>query len=190
MQELISELDKLNFITKNGFDIKLEDVLGIKSGLSGFTPTYFYNNYKSCINYIKDNSSKFYERMDVTTIDFNNIDLQDEQFGELLSELFAGELKNIIALFEDDPELFDSRFLSQLAKTITIFLDYKVVVTEDLIKKEIDSFKFTKFLPRPNDKKISYKMILPETNETVTEDIKKLFSSKVPPTDKLNYYKR
>jgi hypothetical protein len=115
--------------------------------------------------------------MDVTTIDFNNIDLQDEQFGELLSELFAGELKNIMALFDDDPELFDSRFLNQLEEAIDIFLDYKVVVTEDLITKETAAFKFTKFLPRPNNKKISYKMILPETNETVTDDIKKLFSS-------------
>ena len=190
MQELINELDKLNFITKNGFDIKLEDVLGIKSGLSGFTPTNFYTNYKSCITYIKENSSKFYERLDTTTIDFNEINLQDDNFGELLSELFSGELKNIMALFDDDPEMFDSRFLNQLEEAIDIFLDYKVVVTEDLITKETASFKFTKFLPRTNGKKISYKMILPETNETVTIDIKELFSSKVEVKDKLNYYKR
>jgi hypothetical protein len=190
MQELINELDKLNFITKNGFDIKLEDVLGIKSGLSGFTPTNFYTNYKSCVTYIKENSSKFYERLDTTTIDFNEINLQDDNFGELLSELFSGELKNIMALFDDDPEMFDSRFLNQLEEAIDIFLDYKVVVTEDLITKETASFKFTKFLPRTNGKKISYKMILPETNETVTIDIKELFSSKVEVKDKLNYYKR
>jgi len=191
MQEFISELDKLNFLTKNGFDIKLEDELGIKSGLSGFTPTYFYNNYKSCVAYIKDNSSKFYERMDVTTIDFNNIELQyDEKFKKLLSQLFAGELKNIMATFEDDPELFDSRFLNQVEEAIGYFLDDKVEVNEDIISKETALFKFTKFLPRTNSKKISYKMILPETNETVTDDIKKLFSSKVPVTDKLNYYKR
>ena len=145
----------------------------------------FINENLNEFEFIVDiNDSEYYE------IDFNNIDLQDEQFGELLSELFAGELKNIMATFEDDPELFDSRFLNQLEEAIDIFLDYKVVVTEDLITKETASFKFTKFLPRPNSKKISYKMILPETNETVTDDIKKLFSSKVPPTDKLNYYKR
>jgi hypothetical protein len=33
-------------------------------------------------------------------------------------------------------------------------------------------------------------MILPEENETVTIDIKELFSSKVEVKDKLNYYKR
>jgi hypothetical protein len=106
------------------------------------------------------------------------------------SQLFAGELKTIMALFNDDPELFDSRFLDKVEESIGYFLDNKVEVNEDIISKETKSFKFTKFLPRKNDKKISYKMILPETNETVTDDIKKLFSSKVPPTDKLNYYKR
>ena len=95
-----------------------------------------------------------------------------------------------MATFEDDPELFDSRFLNQVEEAIGYFLDDKVEVNEDIISKETALFKFTKFLPRPNSKKISYKMILPETNETVTDDIKKLFSSKVPPTDKLNYYKR
>lgn len=191
MQEFINELDKLNFITKNGFDIKLEDELGIKSGLSGFTPTNFYTNYKSCVTYIKENSSKFYERMDITTIDFNNIDFQyDEKFKKILSQLFAGELNNIMALFDDDPELFDTRFLNQVEEAIGYFLDDKIEVTEDLISKETALFKFTKFLPRPNSKKISYKMILPETNETVTIDIKELFSSKVEVKDKLNYYKR
>lgn len=190
--QLIIALDKVNFLVKYGYDAQLDSKSdkAIKATLSGYTSNLIYDEYKTCIEHIKDNTSKFYEELD-NTIDYNNPVITSEILGSILSVLLSstgaynkGTLMNV---FDADKTIFDENTVEKLKKKITSFIEEP---------KEV-KFKFKKMKERKNSNPISFNVIpavLPATNEitdsAVKEQVTHLNSTKVPIiSGKLNYFR-
>jgi hypothetical protein len=177
---LISTLDKLNFVVKYGKDFKMNGVKGYEATLSGFTANLLYNEYDDCINYISTNHSKFYDDLD-NSINFINPVITSNDLSDLLSVLLQDKKTEIIKLFESDMTIFDERTRNNLSKRLDKFI---------VIPKE-KNFKFKKFKKRKNNKEIKFSINTETevTSGTIIEDAKKINSSKVSVTEKLNFYK-
>ena len=171
--ELISSLDKLNYVTKNGFDVKLDKGIPIKATLTGFTDTTFYDEYSTAVDYIKQNSSKLTPDLD-TTIDFNTPTVDIDTLRNFIGSTIKSVKSNFMELFDIEEDY---------TKIVSDQFD-KLLVTNTAV-----DFKFTKFTDRKNQNKISYGIVI-EDIIPITDDITKLYSNKVEVTDKLNYYKK
>lgn len=180
---LIKSLDNVNFLVKYGYDVKIEGDKTYKATLSGYTYNMIYDEYSSCIEYIKDNNSKLYENID-NTIDFNQPTITSEILGSLLS-VFLSETKNktdLLNVFNVDKTIFDDNTVEKLNKKLTSFVEEP---------KEV-KFKFKKMKQRKTDKPISFSVSSTEeiTDPSIIEQVKNLFSTKVPTiSGKLNYYR-
>ena len=178
---LISSIDKLNFVVKYGKDFKTEDKKGTEVTLSGFTANLLYSEYDDCIDYIKTNSTKFYEDLD-DSINFINPTITDNDLSDILSVWLQDKKTEIIKLFESDTTIFDERTRNNLSKRLDKFIN---------VPKE-KKFNFKKFKERKNKKEIKFS--ISGSNEVTSGDIltdsNKLNSKKVSVTDKLNYYKQ
>ena len=185
--KIISTLDKLNFITNSGYDVKIESGKSTKavlSSLSGNT-TSFYNEYQSCITYMEENVSKFYEKID-TSINFFSLELTDQNVKDIISNLLHDSKSTLVGRIKFEVEEMGQKITDPMMNLI----EERLV---DFLRKPKDvNFKFKKLPKRKNDNKISYTIGLQEITPT-TDDIKNLFltNSKVSKiTDKLNYYKK
>jgi hypothetical protein len=175
---LISNLDKVNFITKYGYDVKIEKGQVIKATLEGLTNTSdFYNQYKDCVTYVKDNTSKMYGNFD-DSINFNNPSLTLENLTSILKVLLVDEVSNMMATITPYEETYTTDDFDKIKSRITKF-----------VKEPKESkFKFSKFNKRKDSNKVNYSVSL-EDITTMTDEITKLYSDKVTVTDTLNYYK-
>jgi hypothetical protein len=186
--ELIIALDKVNFLVKYGYDAKLDskdNSKAFKAVLSGYTSNLIYDEYKTCIEYITDNSSKLYEKMD-NTVDFSNPTITSEILGSILSVLLSmsgpynkDTLKKV---FEVDKTIFDENIIEKIDKKLSNFIEEE---------KSVD-FKFKKLKPRKDDKPISYNVTSTEeiTDPSVVTQVTNLNLTKVPSiSGKLNYYR-
>lgn len=178
--ELISALDRVNYITKYGYDVKFQKGLVFKATLTGLeTDTSgFYSKYSDCITYIKDNNPKMYSNID-NTVDFTNPVVDTQVTKNILSIILSEEKTNMSDVLTKDVE--DLISASDVEK-----INGKI---EDLIKTEkVNKFKFKKFSKRKDSNDIAYPVLL-EDLDTKTDEITKLFSDKVEVTTELNYYK-
>jgi len=178
---IISSVDKLNYIVKYGKDFKVKGEKGTEATLSGFTYDKIYDEYKDTISYVKDNTSLFYSDLD-TTINFYSPVISTDTLSEILSVLIKDEKNNIMKLYEADTIIFDEKIRKNLSKR----LDNFIVIPKD--KK----FKFKKFVKRKNDKEVKFSISnqTEVTSGNALTEAKKLFSSKLPVSEKLNYYKK
>ncbi len=184
--ELIIALDKVNFLVKYGYDAQLESQdKAIKATLSGYTSNLIYDEYKSCIDYIKDNTSKFYEKLD-NTIDYTNPVINSQILGSLLSVILSStgtyNKDTLMQVFNVDKTIFDENTVEKLNKKITSFIEE----LEDI------KFKFKKMKERKNNNPISFKVTATEeiTDSAVKDQVTNLNSKKVPIiSGKLNYYR-
>jgi hypothetical protein len=184
--ELIIALDKVNFLVKYGYDAQLESQdKAIKATLSGYTSNLIYDEYKSCIDYIKDNTSKFYEKLD-NTIDYTNPVINSQILGSLLSVILSStgayNKDTLMQVFNADKTIFDENTVEKLNKKITSFIEEP----EDI------KFKFKKMKERKNNNPISFKVTATEeiTDSAVKDQVTNLNSKKVPIiSGKLNYYR-
>ena len=184
--DLIITLDKVNFLVKYGYDAQLESQdKAVKATLSGYTSNLIYDECKTWIDYIKDNTGKFYENID-NTIDYTNPTITSEILGSLLSVLLSsGGLYNketLMKVFEADKTIFDENTVEKLKKKITSFIE---------APKDI-KFKFKTLKERKNSNPISFNVTATEeiTDTAVKEQITNLNSKKVDIiSGKLNYYR-
>ena len=190
--DLIIALDKVNFLVKYGYDAQLDSASSktLKATLSGYTSNLIYDEYKTCIEYIKDNTSKFYEKID-NTIDYNNPVITSNILGSLLSVILSSPgaytKETLMRVFDADKTIFDENTVEKLNKKITSFIE---------APKDVE-FKFKKMKERKNNNPISFNIIpavLPATDEitdpAVIEQVTNLNSTKVPTiSGKLNYYR-
>ena len=192
---LISNLDKLNFITKVGHDGKVED---FKTGnvkkytgakfypTTGFTATEFYTNYSDCVTYINTNHGKLTEGIDNSFV-FNNSEIGQDLYKEFLGVILKDKKQEILNLYKKDSVTFTSR-------------------TVDIISTKLDKFlakttplepKLPAYPKRKNSNKIQFlisDLTVENNNYAFTSEEKekliKVLSSTVKlTTDKLNYYK-
>ena len=182
---LIKSLDPVNVIVKYGFyDYKIDKTKVTEATLSGFTYDKLYNEYKSCITYIKDNTSKMYDDLD-TSVNYNSSTLSSTNFTKIISIMYQSEQDRInlmTEVFETDTTIFTERLRKRLKKKLDDF------ATEPDTKK----FHFSKFRKRSNSKEIKFSVQSESetTDAGKVDDVKKLKSTIVSVTNKLNFYKK
>jgi hypothetical protein len=175
---IIKNLDKLNFITKNGYDVKFENGVSSNVVLTSFTDSTFYSEYSSCIEYIKNNVSTMNEKLN-QDID-EPIDLSDEQVSNfILNTLTPEDVPVIMARikenFEYDDELFD---------------DIEKQISKVLKTPKTYNLRYGKKPKRKNGKPVVYNFGT-ETVTTTTTEIKQIFATNnTNVTGNLNYYKK
>ena len=176
---LINSLDKLNFLVKYGYDVTINQMM-VKEGVfsESFNSSNFYDAYKNNINNIVT---------DFTTL---NSDI-DESFDIINNSLTINDLKEILKVILSRTGMIDK------VKKLYVGTD------EEEIRKNIEKKlqNFINAIPEKtfNLKKasssntdITYTLIneVDVTDTNIIDEVKKLFSSNVTITDKLNYYKK
>lgn len=174
---IIQTMDKLNFVIKKGYDVKIENGKSSSVNLTLFSGTTFYSEYSDVIEYIKRN---------VTTMNSNfNTDVDDptmELSDDLLSQVVLG-----IVVSENKDTIINDIKLLELGDEINDALDkhFKKVLNEN----KTYNLRYGKKPKRKNDKPIVYNIgseILIDT----TEEIKQIFATTNGVTVELNYYKK
>jgi ribosome-associated translation inhibitor RaiA len=178
--KIIKTVDELNYVVKNGFDVKFTDYTSTKAVLSAYTASDFYTTYDHCIDQIEKQSPKFYSRLN-STIDFKNVSsINNDQLKVIIAQIlpkYEEEIYNkIVEILSNYTEEEKRKIRKQLKK----FFDKNRVRRENL--------KISKLKKRKNDKKISYSISL-EDLITTTDEIVKLFSTQNSVTNKLNFYR-
>lgn len=186
--KIINTLDKLNFITQNGYDVKIENgksTNGLLSEISGDTSS-FYSEYESCVTYIEENVNKFYEKMD-TSVDFITLDFDVIKVKSILSQMFSDRKSILVGRIKFEVEdLMGKKITDPMMNLIDERLSLHLKQPEQV------KFKFKKSPKRKNEKNVVYTIGLQDQIET-TQEIKNLFSTKYKVskiTDKLNFYKK
>ena len=176
---LLESLDKVNFLTKIGFDGKVDGSRYYFGTLEGFTTTSFYNEFSGATEYIKTEFPKLETTIDATSIDFDSPTIDDSTFSEILS----------IFLYK------------RLDATLTLIAGATLNgVDMDKVKKKFDDFvsvpdkvkwkKIAKSPVRSSSKKIEYTVTEDTTsNPTIIGEINKLWSVKNKLGTTLNYFR-
>lgn len=176
---LLESLNKVNFLTKIGFDSKISDTSYYYGTLEGFSPISFYNEFSGATEYIKTEFPKLENAIDSTSIDFESPIIDDSTFTEILSIFLNGRLDMTLTLIA--------------GATLN-------AVNMDKFKNKIDKFvsvpdkvkwkKISKMPVRSSSKKIEYTVTEDSlTNPTIIEDANKLWAVKNKLGTTLNYFK-
>lgn len=183
---LISNLDKLNYLVYYvDHDGTISNNNYKKLNLSGYTSAGFFSKYSEVIEYLSTKHIKLTEKIN-NTVDFNNIPaISQSQIIEIILQLLSGDVKyktEILNLYSSDKTVFRP---NHEIKEIEKGLNKKLELRSDL------TYKFKKF-PIFDGKEITYNFSLLSdiTDETEKDVLKKINSSKVNVTNKLNYYKK
>lgn len=182
--DLIVSLDNVNMVVKYEHDFKIKGEVTTKATLSGFTSNLLYDQYKKCIEYISENTIKFYSHLD-DTYNFNSTSMPLDVFTEILGILFKDQIdrdKLMKEVFETDTTIFNDRLRKNLRKRLDDF---------SIIPDEVKKWHFKKEPVRSNNKPLKFIISKEEeeTDENTKKDITKVFSDSVSVTNKLNFYK-
>ena len=181
--ELIQSLDKLNYITQNGYDVKIEKNKSTKLtlGSGDFSKNEFYLNYSTNIDYINSNTTKMYEKLD-TSLNFENIVITHDVVKNILNAILKNSVDDVVKGVEVPLPSEDYSLSGKI----------KDGITKWFTKIKEENLKFGKPPIRKNSKPIVYTMPPLDVSESeipTTDEIKSLFGQKNNVTDKLNYYR-
>jgi len=174
--KLIKSLDKLNTVIKYNSDFKIDKNKIYKLTITGNT-SEMYNQYESCIDFIKNNENKMYKKLDTSLDDA----ITDNIISDIIYSVFNNDYKNALDSIELQFDIEDEEN-SKIADKIRKKLDRNFYKTKSI------NMGFGKAPKLKNSNKISFGY----TDEILdsNDDVIKLYSSKYKPTDdKLNYYK-
>jgi outer membrane protein OmpA-like peptidoglycan-associated protein len=174
--KLIKSLDKLNTVIKYNSDFKIDKNKVYKLTITGNT-SEMYNQYESCIDFIKNNENKMYKKLDTSLDDA----ITDNIISDIIYSVFNNDYKNALDSIELQFDVEDEEN-SKIADKIRKKLDRNFYKTKSI------NMGFGKAPKLKNSNKISFGY----TDEILdsNDDVIKLYSSKYKPTDdKLNYYK-
>lgn len=177
--QLISDLDRVNFVIKNGKDSTVQDSVVKSVAISGFTSDLLYNEYSTCVDYIETNAPKLVDGLS-TNITFLNPTIQSADFEFMMKQLLSDKVDAFISELKD-PSLYKEPLKNQLKKRLNKFVE----------KPEEKKFKLTKFKKRKSDKEIKFGIssTTDETNQTIIDEANQIFSTSNEVKDKLNYYR-
>ena len=183
--ELIKSLDQVNFITRYGYDVKLEKDNATKNTYKyggDFTQTTFYTEYGNCIDFIKNNTDKMYSEID-TSIDFLNIQYTFELAQDIIQVLYYDDKVQMVGVIGMTLPTTDNNLLDKISKKLI----------QVLYKPSEIKIKFSKYPIRKNGKPVKYDLEpsgeLP-VSPTEINEVKKLFGLPNNVTEKLNYYRK
>lgn len=174
---LITSLDKVNFVVKYERDFKIEKEKYYQVELSGFTRDLLYNEYSYCIDYITNKTTTMYTDLD-DSINFINPVITTNDLSDILSVLIQNAKINILNLLKGT---LDDKTISRLSKKLDSFI----------VRPKEKIFTFDKFKDRPNSKQLQYDILseTETTDEGMISDGKKINSSIVEVKTNLNFYK-
>jgi hypothetical protein len=174
---IIKNLDKLNFIIKNGYDVKLENGVSSNVILTSFIGDTFYSEYSNCIDYIKNNVTTMNEKLN------NDIEeptgFSDELRLEFLLKTITPEDKTVIMDKIKEYREFSEDLINELDSHMDGILE----------KPKTYNLRYGKKPKRKNGKPVVYN-IGTSTVTTTTPEIKQIFSTSNSVTENLNYYKK
>ena len=191
---LIQNIDSLNFIIQTSHDGKIEDSTGqsnkyLAADLSGYTYNVLYSQYAGCINYILTNNSLFMSKLDTGYTFDNNSPISDELFTEFLQILMRDYTQGVIDEYtKKDKTVFTEDVMKKISKRVTKFFE---ITDKEITKNVTITTKLPKFPVRPDSKIVQFK-VTAETegfSATEKENLVKTISSKSYMGDKLNYYR-
>ena len=119
---VISNLDKLNYLTKYVGDGQIKDETYTHATLSGFTFSSLYDEYDIFVDFFDKNSDKFTKDLD-TTINFDSLNMNVTILSDLLSVLLSEEedLTNITDIYKDDI-LFSDNIKKRIERKVKRFI--------------------------------------------------------------------
>jgi hypothetical protein len=145
--EVITTIDKINFIITYEHDIQISGLTYTKSILSGFNGTTFYNQFKPAITYLKSANEQHISVLEPTinpnftgtTLSFDTEDLKS-----ILSILLIDKKDRITQYFEDPDDFRNvSTMLNQF-------------IYQDPNQLNSTTFNLGVFPTKPNDKPIEF----------------------------------
>jgi len=179
--KLIINLDKLNFVIKNGFDSKIENKKVFSSTFLGFTSDLLYNEYETIVEYIEKNHPKIVEDLS-TNITFINPTIQPSDFNFIMSQFIfeKTDIDGILSQLENTT-IYPNSLKNKLRKRIENFIN----------KPEKKKFKLTKFKTLKTGKKVTFKIntTIEETNTSVIDEVQKIAKDNSDKDNKLNFYR-
>jgi len=177
--QLISDLDRVNFVVKNGKDSTVQDSVVKSVTMSGFTSDLLYDEYSTCVDYIKTNEPKLVEDLS-TNITFLNPTIQSSDFDFMMKQLLSDKVDAFISELKDQ-SLYPNSLKNKLKNRFNKFIEVP----------EEKKFKLTKFKKRKSDKEIKFGIssTTDETNQTIIDEANQIFSTSNEVKNKLNYYR-
>ena len=106
----------------------------------------------------------------------------NSQFVNILKVLLYDSVNDSVTVFMVDQTIFPLNVVNKLKNKLTKFVE----------QPKEENIKFKKLKARKNNKPIEFSVSSEdvETDTTTVEETKKIFSTKVEVTDKLNFYKQ
>ena len=187
--ELISNLDKLNYIIETTHDAKILEG-NIFSGVtfdyasaSGFTKNKIYSQYEQCIEFIDKYDQKMLADIDSSLEFSRDMTITDDIFKEFVSLLLYEKKQTLLdTLTKKDSVNFNPGIIKNIDKKLTKFF----------VKPTEINVKLGKYPTPKNTNKVEFQIVNQDfviTGEPKTNLIK-LFSAETRLGDKLNYYRK
>ena len=186
--DLVTIIDKLNYITKYGNDGKILGTTYTASSLSGFTKSDFYGEYSNMIDYLKSQ----HVRLTITVGPMNKnsyetLDLLMVKF--ILKVLLNDKVKDFVDNCKNNGSFNDDNgdgVSAQAAQMDQVLKSFILEPTDDIIALD-------KFPIRKNDKEISFAIgttaDIVEGTTGAKEELREIFRDKNKLGTTLNFYK-
>lgn len=188
--EVITVIDKTNFLVTYGHDIQISGLTYTKANLTDFNSTTFYNQFKPAITYLKSASAQNVLELEPTNPNFTELTLSfnSEDLKSILSILLIGKKDTIVQQFARNP-LMSADDIGNVSSMLDSFI-YK---EPTLILGEENRLNIIlgPFPVRPNDKPIEFEI---SSTEEMTDEPKRfvannIFINKNKLGTTLNFYK-
>jgi hypothetical protein len=181
--EVISNIDKVNFLVKYEHDGQISGTTYTQLPLTGFIGANFYSEYSNVITYLNSTYSPFTQDLTYDLLTTNQY--TTEQIKSILSVLLYESKDEIKKIFKTN-DVFNA---NDIENVISIIDNFFKLPTEK-------NFKLDKFPIRKNDKAITYLSDTPSeidvTDTTQKDNLNKIFINKkdiAGVTTLLNFYK-
>lgn len=181
---LITTLDKLNFITKYGYDGKIEGTVGTSAilDLTTFTSANFYTFYGPYVSYLSYNQATLLSTYFDSTINFDETSFSVDTLKRILSEILFDQISTIKQLFANTNDL-NNGDIRKIMKNIEAF-----------VKKSVEvKFNISGTLTETDTSGASYDVIdnITITDQNTLDELKKINTNAAvePNQGTLNYYK-
>jgi hypothetical protein len=188
--EVITVIDKTNFLVTYGHDVQISGLTYTKSNLTGFNGTTFYNQFKPAITYLKSASSQNVLELEPTNPNFTELTLSfnSEDLKSILSILLIGKKDTIVQQFARNP-LIPADDIGNVSSMLDSFIYKEPTLT--LGEENRLNIILGPFPVRPNDKPIEFEISSTEdmTNEAERFVANNIFINKNKLGTTLNFYK-
>ena len=178
--EIIKDLDKLNYVTKYVSDGKVDSGVGTQANLSGFTYLSLYEEYEHVADYFDKNSDKFEEKID-TSFTLNSQSIDVDTLSEILSVLLFGKEQEIKDIYNEDVILYPENIKNKINRKVDNFFE----------ETREERIKLSRFKPKKNGSDLSFVVTDTEviTDQTQLDELNNVHSSKGSLGSTLNYFK-